>query len=75
MSQRLGPISRRDLIKALRRHGWTGPWQGSKHQMMHNGKRKLRLPNPHSPDISSQLLAIILDQAGISRDEWLEANR
>ena len=43
--------------------------------MMHKGKQKLRLPNPHSPDISSQLLAIILDQEGISRDEWLEANR
>ena len=38
--------------------------------MMHKGKRKLRLPNPHSSDISPQLLAVILSQAGISRDEW-----
>ena len=72
MSQRLSPVSRRDLIRSLRRLGWTGPWHGSKHQMMHKGKRKLRLPNPHSGDISPQLLAVILGQAGISRDEWQE---
>ncbi len=73
MSQRLSPVSRRDLIKSLRRLGWTGPWHGSKHQMMHKDKRKLRLPNPHSGDISPQLLAVILGQAGISRDEWQES--
>ncbi|MDE0136281.1 MAG: type II toxin-antitoxin system HicA family toxin [Acidimicrobiaceae bacterium] len=75
MNQRLGPVSRRDLIKALRRSGWSGPWHGSKHQMMHKGKRKLRLPNPHGPDISSQLLSVILEQAGISRAEWHRVNR
>lgn len=75
MSPRLGPVARRDLIKALRRLGWSGPWRGSKHQMMHKGKRKLRLPNPHGPDIGPQLLAIILEQAGISREEWERANR
>ena len=75
MSQRLGPIGRRDLVRALRRLGWSGPWQGSKHQMMHNGKRKLRLPNPHGPDIGPQLLAVILEQAGISREEWHRASR
>ena len=75
MSQRLGPTRRRDLIQVLRRLGWDGPWHGSKHQMMHKGKRKLRLPNPHGPDISPQLLAVILDQAGISRDEWHRAIR
>ncbi|WP_420446001.1 type II toxin-antitoxin system HicA family toxin [Candidatus Poriferisodalis sp.] len=75
MSQRLGPIGRRELIKALRRLGWSGPWHGSKHQMMHKGKRKLRLPNPHGPDIRPQLLAVILEEAGISRKEWDQASR
>lgn len=72
MSRRLGPISQRDLVKALRSHSWTRPWQGSKHQMMHKGKRKLRLPNPHRGDISPQLLAVILDQAGIDRNDWID---
>ncbi len=75
MSSRLSPVSRRELIKTLRRLGWTGPWHGSKHQMMHSGNRKLRLPNPHSGDISPQLLAIILSQAGISRNEWSAARK
>ena len=39
MSQRLGPISRRDLIKALRRHGWTGPWQDTAPQVFANAVR------------------------------------
>ena len=34
MSQRLGPVGRRDLIKTLRRLGWSGPWHGCNHQMM-----------------------------------------
>ena len=30
------------------------------------------LPNPHQGDISRDLLARILRQAGISREEWVE---
>jgi len=75
MSQGLRPISQRDLVKAFRRLGWDGPWQGSKHQFMHKGRRKVRVPNPHRGDISRQLVATILEQAGVSREEWLEATR
>ena len=74
MSRRLGPISLRNLLRGLRMHGWEGPWHGSKHQMMYKGKRKLRVPNPHGDDISGSLLAEILNQAGISREDWLEAD-
>ena len=68
-------MARRDLIKALQRLGWSGPWRGSKHQMMHKGKRKLRLPNPHGPDIAPQMLAIIHERAGMSREAWERAIR
>jgi hypothetical protein len=32
-----------------------------------------KIPNPHGADISVDLLARILRQAGISREEWLNA--
>jgi len=67
------PISRRDLIAALRRLGWDGPHAGSKHQFMLRGDRVLTIPNPHRGDIGLDLLRIILRQAGVSRREWEHA--
>jgi predicted RNA binding protein YcfA (HicA-like mRNA interferase family) len=65
-----GAISRRDLIRALRRFGFTGPFAGSNHQYMQKEKLKLPIPNPHQGDISIDLLAKILRKASISREEW-----
>jgi len=67
-----GPISRRDLIRGLRDLGFTGPFTGTgKHpEYMTRGERLLRLPNPHRGDIGTNLLARLLDQGGITRDEW-----
>jgi len=65
-----GPVSRRDLIAALRRLGFDGPLYGTKHQIMQRGSITVRIPNPHSGDISVGLLARLLDQAGVSRAEW-----
>ncbi len=39
---------------------------------MIKGQLKLRIPNPHSGDISVTLLKLILKQAGISKKEWDE---
>lgn len=66
----IGPISRRKLIRHLRRLGFTGPRQGTNHQAMQRGDVTIRIPNPHGGDISRDLLAEILRQAGISREEW-----
>ncbi len=68
-----GPISRYDLIRALRRLGFEGPYSGCKHEFMQKGQRRVRIPNPHQSDIGKNLLARILQQAGISRDEWEQA--
>ena len=64
-----GSIKRRDLIRALKNFGFDGPYPGTNHQYMLKGKKKLAIPNPHQGDISKDLLADILRQAGISREE------
>ena len=69
---RLSPTSRSDLIRRLRRLGWEGPYSGGRHQYMVKGLMQLTIPNPHgSREIGVNLLKIILDEAEISRDEWL----
>ena len=65
-----GPISRRDLVRALRTAGFDGPYSGGKHPFMLKGDLTLTLPNPHHGDIGRELLATNLRQAGISREEW-----
>ncbi len=66
----LGPISRRDLVRHLRRLGFEGPYSGGKHQFMVRGALTLRVPNPHRSDVGKELLSRILRQAGIDREEW-----
>ena len=65
-----GPIRRRDLVIALRKLGFRGPYAGGKHEHMNKGVLWLTIPNPHRGEISAKLLAMILRQAGISRHEW-----
>lgn len=64
------PIKRSDLIYNLKAAGFSGPFPGGKHQYMVKGSLRVRIPNPHKQDISKHLLAEILKQVGISRDEW-----
>jgi hypothetical protein len=42
-----GPISRRDLIAALRRLGFDGPYPGGNHSYMVRSGLRVRIPNPH----------------------------
>ncbi|MCU0544623.1 MAG: type II toxin-antitoxin system HicA family toxin [Oscillatoriaceae cyanobacterium Prado104] len=67
-----GPISRRDLVRYLREVGFEGPYPGGKHQYMIKGELKLTIPNPHQGDISQALLARMLRQGNITRDDWEE---
>lgn len=69
---RLSPTSRNDLIRRLKRLGWEGPYSGGRHQFMVKGQTQIPIPNPHGGhEIGVNLLKIVLDEAGISRDEWL----
>ncbi len=63
-------ISRRDLIKFLRKAGFDGPYSGGKHQFMVKENIILRIPNPHQSDIAKSLLIRILRQANITKKEW-----
>ena len=65
-----GSIKRRDLIAYLRELGFDGSFFGKKHQFMSKGSLRFRIPNSHQGDIRKGLLATVLEQAGISREEW-----
>jgi predicted RNA binding protein YcfA (HicA-like mRNA interferase family) len=65
-----GPISRKELIRALRQAGFDGPYSGGKHPFMLKGDLTLTVPNPHQSDIGRELLSRILRQAEISREVW-----
>lgn len=66
------PIHRRELIRALKKIGFSGPYAGGKHEFLVREKDQMRLfiPNPHRGEISKALLGELLKQAGISREEW-----
>jgi predicted RNA binding protein YcfA (HicA-like mRNA interferase family) len=66
----IAPISRRNLIRYLRKCGFEGPYPGSKHAMMFKEGLEITIPNPHKGDISKGLLLEILKQAQITREEW-----
>ncbi|MBX3283821.1 MAG: type II toxin-antitoxin system HicA family toxin, partial [Actinobacteria bacterium] len=63
-------------IKRFRVLGWDGPRRGGDHAFMHNGTKKVKMPNPHKgAQVGVGLIAVILRQAGITTDEWNEAGR
>ncbi|MDQ6905456.1 MAG: type II toxin-antitoxin system HicA family toxin [Chloroflexota bacterium] len=66
----IAPIKRRDLIRYLRELEATGPYPGGQHEFMRRDGKRIILPNTHQGDISRGLLARILRDAGISREEW-----
>ena len=71
---KLSPVSRSELIRRLRSLGWSGPFSGTKHRHMVKGDVQLTIPNPHGrKDIGVNLLKILLSEAEISRQDWLNA--
>jgi len=68
-----GPVSRATLIRGLRALGFAGPIPGGNHMYMVREQLRVTIPNPHQGDISVGLLARILRQAGVSREEWESA--
>lgn len=65
---KLYPVSHRDLLSKLRQ--FESPYSGGKHLFMIRKDLRLTIPNPHGKLIGIDLLARILKQAGISREEW-----
>jgi hypothetical protein len=67
---KFGPISRPQLIRNLRALGFEGPYSGGNRQYMVRAELRLRIPNSQKGDIGRPLLADLLAQAGITREEW-----
>lgn len=63
-------ISWRKLVQKFRKLGFDGPFSGGRHLFMVKGILKIHIPNPHHGDISKYLLAEILRQAKIDREQW-----
>ena len=73
--RRSSVVSRRELIAKFKALGYKGPISGGKHQFMLKGSQKIRIPNPHgSKEIHISLLKEILRKAGISDEEWNQAD-
>jgi hypothetical protein len=47
------PLKRRELVAALRRGGFTGPYSGGRHEFMQKGDLILTIPNPPLSKVSS----------------------
>lgn len=50
---------------------FDGPYPGGKHLFIIKGELRLTIPNPHRHAIAPPLLARLLRQAGIKREDWL----
>jgi predicted RNA binding protein YcfA (HicA-like mRNA interferase family) len=70
---KISSCSRKELINKLRALGFQGPFGGGKHSYMKRGSHRQIIPNPHSKEISSELVKEILKQGGITVEEWLDA--
>jgi predicted RNA binding protein YcfA (HicA-like mRNA interferase family) len=68
---KITPVSWTELVKRLKTFGFDGPYHGGKHPYMIRGDLVMTIPNPHRAEISVDLLARILRQARISREEWV----
>jgi hypothetical protein len=64
------PIKRVEPIRRLRSLRWDGPFQKGKNPFMVKNGMRLAIPNPHGGDIDWSLTKRILQQAGISSDQW-----
>lgn len=67
------PIKHREFLRRLRVLGWQGPFQKGRHPFMVRNEVRLTVPNPHRGDIDWSLTKRILEQAGISPEEWERA--
>lgn len=74
MSNKLVPVSRRELIRRLRDLGFRGPCAGSGHDFMVKDDIRVTIPNTHhGKEIGVRLLTQVLKEAGIGRGDWLQA--
>jgi predicted RNA binding protein YcfA (HicA-like mRNA interferase family) len=71
---KLKPLKAKEVIKKLKRLGFAGPFPGGKHVRMVHREKGLIIPIPmhKGKDVSVGLIRAIINEAGISREEWLK---
>ena len=77
MSRRLPALTAADLLRALRRAGFTVERvKGSHHHLRHAERPTLRVVVPvHRGDLPAGTVAAIMRQAGLSQDDLLDLLR
>ncbi len=69
------PVSVRELIRRLRLLDFDGPFPSGKDSYMRKGSARLMVPDLHAADLSVGLVAKIVRDAGISREDWEKTDR
>ncbi|EMG36943.1 putative periplasmic or secreted lipoprotein [Desulfocurvibacter africanus PCS] len=69
----LVPLSRRELVRKLRRLGFEGPYSGGRHAFMLGREKRAVIPNPHGGDISPAFIREFLKQTDIDAEDWTYA--
>jgi len=69
---KLFPIPRRILIRKLRKLGFSGPFTATRHEYMNRDDEKIFIPNPHRKDIGVPIIKRIIQQLGITNQEFLD---
>ena len=73
---RMVPISRRELIRWLKKLGFEGPFHGTRHDFVRRDSDGMKLPIPRD-DAKSKEIGVgfqkeILVETGVSRAEWMD---
>jgi predicted RNA binding protein YcfA (HicA-like mRNA interferase family) len=71
---KLTPLKPQKVIEKLRKLGFVGPFAGGRHvRMAHLASGKIiPIPMHKGKDVSVGLIREIINEVGISRDEWFE---
>lgn len=71
----MSPISRKELIRRLRKLGFEGPFTGGKHDYMHRASDHLRLAVPRDDaknrEIGTELQKRIIREIGVVSKAWI----
>jgi predicted RNA binding protein YcfA (HicA-like mRNA interferase family) len=72
---KIKPLSHKKIIKALEKVGFQPVRQTGSHLFMKNPDGRTTIIPIHSKEIKVEIINAILNEAKISRDEWIELIR
>jgi predicted RNA binding protein YcfA (HicA-like mRNA interferase family) len=71
---KLTPLKSEEVTRKLRVLGFEGPYSGGRHQRMVNliTRKVIPVPFHKGRDVSVGLIREIIQEIGISREEWMK---